>query len=386
MIVAAALFWICAFIIFWAMIGYQLSLKIIAKLLSNKKLEKTGSLHQAVTVIIVAHNEEKVIHNKLLNMIDNDYPGEEVEYIVTSDFSTDKTCAIVRAFIKEHPEHNIRLHETKEHKGKTNAQNEAQAMAAGSILIMTDANAMFERNAISELVSCFCADDIAYVCGKLSYLNTDQSIACAESTYWEGDLAQREIESNIKTITAGNGAIYACRNAMYCEFDPIRCHDSSMPPVYARRKLRALYNPDAIAYEKAGEVMEDEFKRKVRMNRYILDSLKEMLLDLNIIKYGWYAYFVFGHRYCRMLLWLAHLLVLILSGVCVTYHWIYAAAFVFQVAFYAAAILNLRIKAKNKVLTMISYYSMTIFAQWVGVWNCITGRSKPTWGKAESTR
>lgn len=77
-------------------------------------------------------------------------------------------------------------------------------------------------------------------------------------------MEQREIESRIQTITAGNGVIYACISKLYVDFDPIKCHDSSMSFYYAE-KMQAIYNPDAIAYEKAGEVIEDEFKRKVRM-------------------------------------------------------------------------------------------------------------------------
>ena len=38
---------------------------------------------------------------------------------------------------------------------------------------------------------------------------------------------------------------------------------------YMHCKERAIANHDAIAYEKAGEVIEDEFGRKVRMNRVI---------------------------------------------------------------------------------------------------------------------
>ena len=35
---------------------------------------------------------------------------------------------------------------------------------------------------------------------------------------------------------------------------------------------------------------------------------------------------------------------------------------------------------------MVYYYCMTVFAQIVGVKNIITGKAKPFWEKAESTR
>ena len=51
-----------------------------------------------------------------------------------------------------------------------------------------------------------------------------------------------------------------------------------MPGYMALNKKRSIYNPDAIAYEKAGENIGDEYNRKVRMNRRILKG------DFTIIK------------------------------------------------------------------------------------------------------
>ena len=98
---------------------------------------------------------------------------------------------------------------------------------------MTDANAMLKENAVRELVSSF-DKDVSYVSGKLVYSNSNTSLTSnTENTYWDLDTKVREFESNIQTITAGNGAIYACRTAEYHEFNPIQCHDSAMPLYYA---------------------------------------------------------------------------------------------------------------------------------------------------------
>lgn len=381
------IFWIAVFIIGWAMVGYNISLKVLGKLFKARHLEKDYSLKPMVSVMIVAHNEEKVIQCKLNNIVNNDYPKDKIEYIIASDFSTDETNDIVRKFILDHPELNMILHESKEHKGKTNAQNEAQKVSKGEILIMTDANAMFEKNSITELVASFTSEDIAYVTGRLSYINSaDNTTASSESSYWEFDLSQRDVESRIKTITAGNGAIYACRNKEYIDFEPIECHDSSMPYYFGKRKMRAIYNPDAIAYEKAGEVDADEFKRKVRMNRRILHSLKLGVSCLNVFRYGWFSYFYFGHRTCRYLLWISHLIVLIASLLLIKVNLIYMIAFIGQILFYTCALINMKLHSNNKLIHLISYYTITILAQWKGVYNNLTGKAKPTWEKAESTR
>lgn len=381
------LFYISGLTIVWAMVGYPVSLKLIGNLYKNRKLEKDYSYKPTVTVMVVAHNEEKVILGKLNNIIELNYPQEKIEFLIASDNSTDKTNEIVREFIKEHQDRKIRFYEVKARKGKTNAQNEAQKTVTTEFLVMTDANSIMDKESVKELMASFTSEDIVYVSGRLSILNQGSSdVSSAEASYWDSDMAIREIEGRIQTITAGNGALYACRTDDYYDFDPIQCHDSAMPPMYALQGKRAIANHDAIAYEKAGEVIEDEFGRKVRMNRIILKHILPDVKILNIFKYKWFSYFYFGHRTCRYLLWISHLVVLITNVMLVPESWFYASTFAGQVLFYLLALVRGITKTNNKYLTLVYYYCVTIIAQWVGVYTILTGKAKPFWEKAESTR
>ena len=381
------LFYLSGFIIIWAMVGYPLSLKLISKIYKERTLKKDYSHQPSVTVMVVAHNEEKVIFQKLNNIIGLDYPHNKIQFLIASDNSTDRTDEIVNKFISDHPDKNIRLYEVKARKGKTNAQNEAQKTVTTDYLVMTDANSIMDKKAVKELMAAFTSDDIAYVSGRLSIVNQDVSdVSGAEASYWDSDLIAREIEGRIQTITAGNGALYACRTKDYYHFNPILCHDSAMPPFYAVQGKRAIANHDAIAYEKAGEVIEDEFGRKVRMNRIILKYILPDIRILNIFKYKWFSYFYFGHRTCRYLLWISHLIVLITNAFLIHVNWLYAMTFIGQVIFYLLALVKAISKTNNKYITLIYYYSITIFAQWVGVYRILTGKAKPFWEKAESTR
>ncbi len=384
-IVLIAIFLLSAFCIIWAMGGYDVSLKIINKVMRIKPVKYTEYKY-TVTVMIVAHNEESVIKEKLENVIDNDYPKEKIKYLIASDNSSDNTNLIVEQFIKEHEAISMRLYTSKEHKGKTNAQNEAQELVDTDILVMTDANSMFKKDTISKLISSFSIDDIVYVCGALLYTNTENGTANLESTYWNKELQSRFIESSIKTITAGNGAVYACRNSAYIKIPPIECHDSSMPYYYGIHGLRAVFNEKAIAYEKAGENTEDEYKRKVRMNRVILKHIKNGIKAMNIFKYGWFSYFYFGHRTARYLLWLNHLLLFIANIFLIRVHGIFLLFFIGQVLFYIVSVCGYRFKIKNRFVNLAYYYCMTILAQWVGVYHCIMGKSEAVWEKAKSTR
>lgn len=376
------------FIIFYAMIGYPITLICLDKCKNAPPIQKNFKYEPTVTYMVVAHNEEAVIYNKLKNAIEIDYPITKLQIIVASDFSTDNTENIVERFVKENPIYNVCLYRTREHKGKTNAQNEAMNIATGEIVVMTDANALMKKDAIRQLAASFASGDIVYVCGKLVYYNTENSTSQSESEYWNLDLKMRDIESRIQTITAGNGSIYAVRRDEYIDTPLINCHDSYFPYQYVLQKKRCLFNPEAVSYEKAGEKNHDEFKRKVRMNRMILDIFKNAPKVINPFKYKWFSLFYFGHRTCRYLLWLMHIIFfgasIVLLFLCQSViAWLIVIA---QVIGLGLGIVSINHQLRNKYIRMIGYYSMTVIAQMVAAFKQITGQTKATWEKAESTR
>lgn len=374
--------------VFYAMVGYPCLLFVIDKIAKPKSKEKVCDHEPTLSYMIVAHNEEKVILEKLQNAIEIDYPKEKLQIIIASDFCTDNTNDIVQSFIDAHPDRNIVLHKSIEHKGKTNAQNEAQKIAVGEILVMTDANALFKADAFRELVSYFTDESIAYVCGKLVYVKSDNLTSDSESTYWNLEMKVRDIESRLQTITAGNGSIYAIRNSLYVDIDPIRCHDEEFPYIYSLQKKKALFNPDAISYEKTGDTNSDEYKRKVRMNRTILDILKKCWLPMNIFKYKWFSVFYFGHRTCRYLLWFNHLIIFVTSIVFTAIGYYIAGGILVGLHLLALllGLISIKHTLKFKPIRLLGYYTMTVISQLHAVFRQITGRSKPTWDKAESTR
>lgn len=388
MTIPIIIFVVSVFIVFYAMVGYPLVLMLLDKTMKLGPIKRLSNYQPTVTCLIVAHNEEKVIEQKLENVLLLDYPANKLEIVVTSDYSTDRTNKIVNDFIERHPERRLRLYCSKERKGKTNAQNEAQKTIHSEILVMTDANAMLKSDAITRLVECFGSDKIAYVCGKLIYTNSAESLTSdSESTYWNLDLRMRDIESRIDTITAGNGAIYACRNCEYHNFDPISCHDGAMPCYYASKGMKALFATDAIAYEKAGAVNTDEFKRKVRMNRGLLKRLFGDWGYLNVFAYGWFSFFYFGHRMCRHYLGVCHFFAFLSTILMVVGGSLFGAILaMIQFSGLIIVLYQIHHTISNKFFRMIGYYGMTVIAQYVAIWKSITGKQKAVWEKAESTR
>lgn len=378
------LFYLSGIALFYAMIGFPIVLLILEKFIKREN-DQDLSYKPFVSVIISAYNEEDVIEKKLENIISTSYPSYEV--IVANDASNDRTVEICEKFIREHPDYDIRVNTVKNHIGKTNAQNEAVEVAKGEILVFSDANSMFKTDAIDELVSYFTADDIEYVCGSLIYQeDVDVSSAVAENTYWNFELRMRKIESNIKTIVNGNGAIYAVRKADYRHIDLVNSHDYELPLYAGLNHKRALYNPKAIAVEKAGQTTADEFKRKVRMQRRILTNIFTNVRRLNIFEYGWFSFFHFGHKTLRYQQAFFHIVLFITNMALLNEGMFYKIFFLGQVAFYTLAVIGQLTKSKSKIFYFPRYYSAMMLAQILGGFNEIRGKSKATWEKAETTR
>ena len=378
------LFYLSGIALFYAMIGFPIVLLILEKFIKREN-EQDLSYKPFVSVIISAYNEEDVIEKKLENIISTAYPHYEV--IVANDASNDRTVEICEKFIREYPDYDIRVNTVKNHIGKTNAQNEAVEVANGEIIVFSDANSMFKADAIDELVSYFTADDIEYVCGSLIYQeDLDVSSAVAENTYWNFELRMRKIESNIKTIVNGNGAIYAVRKADYRHIDLVNSHDYELPLYAGLNHKRALYNPEAIAVERAGQTTADEFKRKVRMQRRILTNIFTNIRRLNIFEYGWFSFFHLGHKTLRYMQAFFHIVLFITNMALLNEGMFYKLFFLGQVAFYTLAVIGQLTKAKNKIFYFPRYYSAMMLAQILGAFNEIRGKSKATWEKAETTR
>lgn len=386
MIFMKIVFFLCLFLIFYTFIGYPISLYVFNFFIKKEK-NPENDVEPFVSIIISAYNEEKVILQKLKNLIELDYPNRKYEIIIASDNSTDHTNAIVKNFIKEYNDIKIFLYEVKQRMGKTNAQNEAVKKAKGEILVFSDANSLIDKGAINHLTSSFIDKDIIYVSGKLAYVNSlDNLTSSTENSYWNYDLIMREIESNIKTITAGNGALYAIKKSEYVYFDPIKSHDSAMPLEAALNHKRALYNKNAVAYEKAGETTKDEFKRKVRMNRTILSWIFGDIKKYNFFVYGWFSYFYFCHRTLRYSLFILQFTLFFTNMVILREGPLFVLLFTAQILFYVIAFLGSKLSFERKFWYYPHYYVMTIYAQYIGAKNQLLGKSKPFWEKAETTR
>jgi len=295
------LFWASLGALVWTQVGYPLFAALLARL-RGRPVQKGDSL-PVVSVIVAAHNEETVIERRLHNLLALDYPADRFEIVVASDASTDRTDELVEAIAAYEPR--VRLLRCPRG-GKVAAQNLAVRQTEGEILAFSDANAQWRPDALRKLVSNFADPDVAYVCGGHFYEAADGTNR--EGTYWRWEAWLRRNESRLGSITGGIGPIYSVRRSDYVDVDPRFGHDLALPYLMVQHGRRAVFEPDAVAWEKPSRDNEDEYRRKVRMfeHCWLIVLRGKMLRRLGPT----YLLEILSHRHLRYASGLLHIVLL----------------------------------------------------------------------------
>jgi cellulose synthase/poly-beta-1,6-N-acetylglucosamine synthase-like glycosyltransferase len=367
-VIAKALFWGSLGAIGWAQAGYPLAAAALARV--RGRPVRKGDLSASVSLIVAAHNEEAVIERRLENLLALDYPEGLLEIVVASDESTDSTDAVVESVAASEPR--VRLLRCPRG-GKVAAQNLAVHETRGEIVAFSDANAQWKPDALRKLVRNFADPEVAYACGGHFYEAADGTNR--EGTYWRFEAWLRRKESSLGSITGGIGPIYAVRRSDYVDVDPRFGHDLSLPYLMVQRGRRAVFEPDAIAWEKPSRDNEDEYRRKVRMfeHCWLIVLRGKMLSGLDRT----YLLEILSHRHLRYASGLLHIVLLGSSVALVREGLVYQLALGAQLMLLLAAALGVAIARYYVLVTAATVVSLARYLRF-GV--------PAVWSKAEGTR
>jgi cellulose synthase/poly-beta-1,6-N-acetylglucosamine synthase-like glycosyltransferase len=373
---ARALFWGSLGCLAWTHAGYPLAAAVAARV--RPRPVRKGDAAPSVAVVVAAHDEEAVIARRLENLLALDYPRDHVEIVVASDGSADRTDEIVEEF--EAREERIRLVRSPR-AGKVAAQNAAVRDIDADVVAFSDANAVWAPNALTKLVRSFPDPDIAYVCGRLQL--DEPGDGNREGVYWRYETWLREHESALGSITGGNGAIYAVRRSDYIEVDPRFGHDLSLPYRFVQRGRRAVYEPEALAFEKPTPSQEDEYRRKVRMLEHCWAIVFEgrFLRDHQTL----YLAQLLSHRVLRYASGVLHVVLLGASLRLAGRGGIYAGATAAQLACLGLAAAG-RLRAPVPGAALAYYWLLVTSATFVALVRYLRYGVTPVWEKPPGTR
>ncbi|WCB91435.1 hypothetical protein DSM104299_00106 [Baekduia alba] len=287
------IFWTSAALLGWAQVGYGAALAALRPRVEQAWPDQVDDTAlPTVSLIVAAHAERDVIAAKVANALALDYPRDRLEVVVACDGSTDGTPEAARAagadVVLDLPRG-----------GKVRAQDAAVRRATADVVAFSDANALWAPDALRRLVAPFATDPrIGYVCGRVTFVNPDGGTN-QEGVYWRYEMFLRARESDLASVTAGNGAIYATRRDAYVEVDPVMGHDLKFPFTLVRMGWRCVEQPQAHATERMVPDVEGEAARKRRM----MSHAWAIVLHGGLLNpRGWpakYTMMIASHRWLR---------------------------------------------------------------------------------------
>jgi cellulose synthase/poly-beta-1,6-N-acetylglucosamine synthase-like glycosyltransferase len=373
-----ALFWACVSVIAYVYLGYPLLMWLLAH---GKRSPHPSPPAEwpAVSLIVAAYNEERVLAAKLANSLSLDYPRDRLAILVASDGSTDRTDAIAREFEGR----GVRLLRVEGRQGKTAAQNAAVAAAHGDIVVFSDANAFYEPDAIRRLVARFSDPSVGCVEGRRAdFVPIPSATGRAEVTYRDWESRLKTWESRALSCTGATGPIYAVRRALYVPLDPAMISDFMEPlMIMCRHGKRQVFEAAAVSREAVLSDLRDEFRRKVRIMTRCLNSLRLAPEVLNPLRNGGFTLQVVSHRLLR---WLLPLFAAgaFMANVALLPSPFYRMTLLLQLAFlFVAAIgagLN-RLSLGPAFLRWPHYFCAANLAALMAFGNCLMKRNIVTW-------
>lgn len=378
----AVIFWTTLGIIIYAYLGYW-ALCIAASFVLGRKEKREEGFIPSVTLIIPCYNEESVIRAKIENIISLDYPKEKLQVIIASE-SNDSTNSIIKEFSGA----NIQLLEFKQRKGKSSLLYNSVPEAAGEILVFSDANALYKKDALKRVSENFFDEKVGAVIGSLRISNAeDSAISLGEHIYKGYERMLRQANSSMGSVLNADGSIFALRKSLYLPLSENRGDDFELTLKVLLCGYRCVFDPRAVSYEKASVSASQEVSRKIRMVSWFLKStllimkeaLKKMRFEL--------IFQLISHKLLR---WFTPYLLLLLfasSWIIADRGIVYKAVFLTQVLFYSTAALGVYISEYKKkkppfILGAAAYFVVFNYAFLIGTMQGIFSPEKfSTWEK-----
>jgi len=349
------IFWLSIFLVFYTYLFYPIILIFLSGfhqivkdtsfvLSKSERRTKTAELPE-VTVIIAAYNEEQCIEARINNLLSLDYPKDKLRFIIGSDGSKDNTNSILEQF----DEQNLDIFCFDENRGKINVLNELMTKVNSSICVFSDANTMFEKNALVHLVSHFESQDIGAVCGEL-HLIDPFSGDNKDNVYWKYEQALKFHESRLNALLGANGAIYAIRTDTYIPLpsDTI-IDDFCIVMNIAQKGHTVIYAPEAKAIEEIAPDLAEESSRRVRIGAGNYQAMMRLGWLLNPMKgYRFFSYV--SHKILRWFVPHLMVIVLILNVILAINDDFYRYVLFLQFIFYSAAIYGMKMKSGSGLI------------------------------------
>lgn len=264
-----------------------------------------------------------------------------------------------------------------ERRGKTAGLNAVLPRLRGEIVVFSDANAMYEPDAIRRLVRGFGDPQVGGVVGEARYLQGTLTTArVGERVYWGYEIRLKRYETALGAMVGGDGAIYAIRKGLWWPLPDNAINDFLNPLQIVAAGWRVVYEPDAVCYEEAAGAVRREWKRRVRIVGRSWRAVFQVPQLLNPFRFGLFTLCLVSHKVLR---WLSALFMAgaVIGAIGMAVHNPPVAAGLVGVAL--TALIGAAVPPVRRTLGFAAYFVAINAASLVGVWRGTFGQVSGIW-------
>jgi len=216
------------------------------------------------SVLIPAHNEEKVIEQTVRHILASDYPNLEV--IVIDDGSIDDTAEVVRRSFASDPRVSL---VSIPNSGKAVALNRGLAEAKGEVVVALDADTYFQADSVSKLLRWFVDPAVGAVAGNAKVGNRINVITRWQALeYVTSQNLDRRALATLGCITVVPGAIGAWRRESLQKLGGFPtdtlAEDQDLTISLLRAGYKVLYDSSAVAWTEAPDTVRGLIRQRFR--------------------------------------------------------------------------------------------------------------------------
>jgi cellulose synthase/poly-beta-1,6-N-acetylglucosamine synthase-like glycosyltransferase len=240
----------------------------------------------SVSIIVPAHNEEKVIEQCIAALIEIDYPKKEV--IVVDDGSTDRTYELATTYEQE----GVKVFHRSNARGKSAALNTGILFAKGEIIVTCDADSLIARDAIRKIAIRFEDPMVNAVAGNVKVLNRTNLLTRCQALEYIVDLnIYRRVFDVFGVVPVVPGPLAAFRKSVLKEIgfydrDTLtEDFDITVKVLKTGKIVQAL--SEAFVYSEAPASWKDFYGQRLRWNR---GTFQTLLKHRDVFRYSRFGF------------------------------------------------------------------------------------------------
>ena len=396
------LFWFCVLLMLHSYILFPLLLQLLARGRKDNAIvyDRSDDLPH-VFILMSAYNEQKVIREKLDSVFDTDYPLDRLYFYIGSDNSSDQTNAIIEEYARKYSQ--VKFFPFYERNGKSGVLNKlyaeikgnistsperAKAPSAGhrpadEVFILTDANVLFTRSCIYEMIKHFKNPDIGQVAANV--LNKGQrndGISIQETSYIQRENLIKYREGLIWGAMQGAfGACYAMRASCFSPIPPnFMMEDFYLSMSILSQGKKAISEFRSVCYEDVSNDVTEEFKRKTRISTGNFQNL--FVYWKRLLKFDAVAFCFLSHKVIR---WKGPFIIIIMtlaSAILAVHLPFYLLVFALMVLFLISPLIDGVLKALGiniGILRLVAYFNLMNWALLYGFYKYMIGVETSVW-------